>query len=74
MGNATCKYCKAIEVGKETEFCSSKCQELWHQKGSKLGLEQHNSEQDGISGHDIPSDATGKFGIIIFFDCTQICI
>lgn len=67
MGNATCKYCKTNEVDKETEFCSSKCQKLWHQKGSKLGLEQDNSEQDGSS---MPSGATGKFGIIIFCDCT----
>ena len=70
MGNATCKYCKNNETDKETEFCSSRCRELWHQKGSKLGLEQDNSERDGSSGHGIPPDATGKFGIKIFFDCT----
>ena len=62
MANATCKYCKTNEVDKETEFCSSKCQELWHQKGSKLGLEQDNSEQDGTPGQDKPSESgTSKF-------------
>lgn len=62
MANLTCKYCNIIEVDKETEFCSSRCQELWHKKSSKLCLEQDNLEQDGSSAQDKPSaPAAGKF-------------
>ena len=61
MANLTCKYCKTSEVDKESEFCSSGCQDLWHQKRSKLCLEEVNFEQDGTCAQDIPSaPASGK--------------
>ena len=52
MANLTCNYCKTNEVDRETEFCSSRCQEVRHQKSRKLYLEQDNFEQDETSVQD----------------------